>query len=79
MKSEHTKPKDPLHGVTLEMLVTRLVERYSWEELGRRIPIRCFTNNPSLKSSLTFLRRTPWARKKVEDLYITSQEKDKKE
>jgi len=79
MKSEHTKPKDPLHGVTLEMVVTRLVERYSWEELGRRIPIRCFTNNPSLKSSLTFLRRTPWARKKVEDLYITSQEKDKKE
>ena len=79
MKSEPTKPKDPLHGVTLEMVVTRLVERYSWEELGRRIPIRCFTNNPSLKSSLTFLRRTPWARKKVEDLYITSQEKDKKE
>jgi uncharacterized protein (DUF2132 family) len=79
MKSEHTKPKDPLHGVTLEMVVTHLVERYSWEELGRRIPIRCFTNNPSLKSSLTFLRRTPWARKKVEDLYITSQEKDKKE
>jgi uncharacterized protein (DUF2132 family) len=79
MKSEHTKPKDPLHGVTLEMVVTRLVERYGWEELAGRIPIRCFTNNPSLKSSLTFLRRTPWARKKVEDLYITSQEKDKKE
>ena len=79
MKSEHTKPKDPLHGVTLEMIVTRLVERYGWEELAGRIPIRCFTNNPSLKSSLTFLRRTPWARKKVEDLYITSQEKDKKE
>ena len=77
MKSEPTKPKDPLHGVTLEMVVTRLVERYGWEELGRQIPIRCFTNNPSLKSSLTFLRRTPWARKKVEDLYITSQEKDK--
>ena len=79
MKSEHTKPKDPLHGVTLEMVVTRLVERYGWEELAGRIPIRCFTNNPSLKSSMTFLRRTPWARKKVEDLYITSQEKDKKE
>ena len=79
MKSEHTKPKDPLHGVTLEMVVTRLVERYGWEELAGRIPIRCFTNNPSLKSSLTFLRRTPWARKKVEDLYITSQEKDNKE
>jgi uncharacterized protein (DUF2132 family) len=79
MKSEPTKPKDPLHGVTLEMVVTRLVERYGWEELGRQIPIRCFTNNPSLKSSLTFLRRTPWARKKVEDLYLASQEKDKRE
>jgi uncharacterized protein (DUF2132 family) len=71
MPSEH--PRDPLHGITLEMIVTRLVEHYGWEELGRRIPIRCFTNDPSLKSSLTFLRRTPWARKKVEDLYLSSQ------
>ena len=71
MSSEH--PGDPLHGITLEMIVTRLVEQYGWEELGRRIPIRCFTNDPSLKSSLTFLRRTPWARKKVEDLYLSSQ------
>jgi uncharacterized protein (DUF2132 family) len=62
-----------LHGVTLEMIVTRLVEQYGWEELGQRIPIRCFTNNPSIKSSLTFLRRTPWARKRVEDLYLSSQ------
>lgn len=73
MLSEQPKAKDPLHGITLEMIVTRLVEQYGWEELGKRIPIRCFTNNPSIKSSLTFLRRTPWARKKVEDLYLTSQ------
>lgn len=71
MTSEH--PKDPLYGVTLEMIVTRLVEQYGWEKLGKRIPIRCFTDNPSIKSSLTFLRRTPWARKKVEDLYLASQ------
>lgn len=71
MSSEH--PKDPLHGITLEMILTRLVEQFGWEEMGRRIPIRCFTSNPSIKSSLTFLRRTPWARKKVEDLYLTSQ------
>lgn len=72
MSDEKPGAKDPLHGVTLEMIVTRLVEQYGWEELGRRIPIRCFTNNPGLKSSLTFLRRTPWARKKVEDLYLAS-------
>jgi uncharacterized protein (DUF2132 family) len=63
---------DPLHGITLEMMVTRLVEQYGWEELGRTISIRCFNNDPSVKSSLQFLRRTPWARKKVEDLYLKS-------
>jgi uncharacterized protein (DUF2132 family) len=62
--------KDPLHGKTLEMIVTHLVEMYGWEELGNRIRINCFRENPSIKSSLTFLRKTPWARKKVEDLYI---------
>ena len=66
---------DPLHGITLEMIVTHLVEQYGWAELGRRIPIRCFTNQPSIKSSLTFLRRTPWARKKVEELYLASMAK----
>jgi uncharacterized protein (DUF2132 family) len=66
-------PKDPLHGITLEMILTHLVEQYGWEELGKRIPIKSFTNNPSIKSSLTFLRRTPWARKKVERLYLESQ------
>jgi uncharacterized protein (DUF2132 family) len=58
--------RDPLHGVTLETIVTRLVERHGWDEMGDRIPIRCFILNPSVKSSLTFLRKTPWARKKVE-------------
>ena len=74
MTSEQPKSNDPLHGMTLEMIVTPLVEQYGWDELGRRIPIRCFTDNPTIKSSLTFLRRTPWARKKVEDLYLTSRE-----
>ena len=64
------QPKDPLHGITLEMIVNQLVEQYGWAELGKRIPINCFKENPSLKSSLKFLRRTPWARKKVEDLYL---------
>jgi uncharacterized protein (DUF2132 family) len=62
--------KDPLHGKTLEMIVTHLVEMYGWEELGKRIPINCFKSNPSINSSLKFLRKTPWARKKVEELYI---------
>jgi uncharacterized protein (DUF2132 family) len=67
--------QNPLHGVTLEMILTRLVELYSWEELGRRITIKCFTDDPGIKSSLKFLRRTPWARKKVEDLYLRSNKK----
>jgi uncharacterized protein (DUF2132 family) len=66
------KPKDPLHGVTLEMILIRLVEKHGWENLGSRIPIQCFRNDPSIKSSLKFLRRTPWARKKVEELYLAS-------
>lgn len=64
------QPKDPLHGITLAMMVTELVAHYGWPELGRRIPVRCFTHDPSIKSSLTFLRRTPWAREKVEALYL---------
>jgi uncharacterized protein (DUF2132 family) len=66
------QPKNPLHGVTLEMILTHLVEQYGWDELGRRITIKCFTDDPSLKSSLKFLRQTPWARKKVEELYLQS-------
>jgi uncharacterized protein (DUF2132 family) len=64
------KPKDPLHGVTLERLLTELVAHFGWEELGARIDIRCFRFEPSIKSSLVFLRKTPWARAKVEELYI---------
>ena len=61
---------DPLHGVTLKMIVTTLVERYGWEKLGQRIKIKCFTDDPSISSSLKFLRKTPWAREKVESLYL---------
>ena len=68
MSSE--RKQDPLHGITLKMVVTRLEEKYGWEELGRRINIKCFTSDPSLSSSLKFLRKTEWARKKVEELYL---------
>lgn len=63
-------PNDPLHGVTLERILEELVARHGWAELGRRIEIRCFTFDPSIKSSLQFLRRTSWARSKVEELYV---------
>jgi uncharacterized protein (DUF2132 family) len=69
------QPNNPLHGVTLETILTQLVEQYGWAELAKRIPIRCFYNEPSIKSSLKFLRRTPWARKSVEELYLNSIEK----
>ena len=62
--------KDPLHGITLEALLTELVARHGWDGLARQIDIRCFKSDPSIKSSLTFLRRTPWAREKVETLYL---------
>jgi uncharacterized protein (DUF2132 family) len=62
--------KDPLHGITLETIVNQLVERHGWAEMGRRIPVRCFLHDPSVKSSLTFLRKTPWARQKVEGWFI---------
>jgi len=65
-----TQPKNPLHGVTLEMILTDLVERYGWEELGKTINIKCFIHEPSIKSSLKFLRKTPWAREKVEGFYL---------
>ncbi len=61
---------DPLHGITLENILVALVAHFGWEELGKIIRINCFNNNPGIKSSLTFLRKTPWARKKVEDLYV---------
>jgi uncharacterized protein (DUF2132 family) len=62
---------DPLHGKTLEMILNHLVQYYGWEHLGYKINIRCFNEDPSIKSSLTFLRKTPWARKKVEELYVS--------
>ena len=65
-----SQPNNPLHGVTLETVVTQLVEHYGWEELGDRIRINCFISDPSVKSSLKFLRKAPWAREKVEALFI---------
>ena len=64
------KPRNPLHGLTLEAIVTALADHFGWEDLGRRIPVRCFTTDPSVASSLKFLRKTPWARAKVESLYL---------
>jgi uncharacterized protein (DUF2132 family) len=70
-------PKNPLHGITLEHIVNGLVEYYGWDRLGKRININCFTSDPSVKSSLKFLRRTPWAREKVESLYLLMERKKK--
>jgi uncharacterized protein (DUF2132 family) len=64
------QPNNPLHGITLEMILNHLVDFYGWKELGNRINIKCFTDHPSINSSLKFLRATPWARQKVEDLYL---------
>jgi len=66
------QPNNPLHGITLADIVNHLVANYSWEELADKININCFKNNPTIKSSLTFLRKTPWAREKVEQLYLKS-------
>ena len=70
--NEPRKDKDSLHGITLEMMVTRLQKSYGWEELGRKIKINCFNYEPSIKSSLKFLRKTPWARQEIEKLYVNS-------
>ncbi|MGZ8270469.1 MAG: VF530 family protein [Methylophilus sp.] len=69
-KPPHTQHNNPLHGITLAQIVAALVDHYGWQELAARIPINCFSHDPSIKSSLTFLRRTPWARDKVEALYL---------
>lgn len=68
--SHQAQPRNPLHGVTLEAIVTALRDEYGWEGLDARIPLRCFAFDPSIKASLTFLRKTPWAREKVEGLYL---------
>jgi uncharacterized protein (DUF2132 family) len=65
-----SRPGDPLHGITLEMILTALVAHFGWPELGQQVKIRCFKSDPSVSSSLKFLRRTPWAREKVESLYL---------
>ena len=69
--------KDPMHGVTLEMILQFLVADYGWDKLGRYIKIKCFQSDPTIKSSLKFLRKTPWAREKVEQLYLTTMKKKK--
>lgn len=69
---ENLKSKDPLHGITLQKIVEKLVDHYGFDTLGELIKLKCFTDNPSIKSSLIFLRKTDWARKQVEDLYLKS-------
>jgi uncharacterized protein (DUF2132 family) len=71
MAPYNKNPKDPLHGITLENILNQLVLRHGWIKMGQRIPVRCFQYNPTIKSSLTFLRKTPWARKRVEDWFIS--------
>ncbi len=68
------QPNNPLHGITLASILEYVVEYYGWDELALKIQINCFSNNPSIKSSLTFLRKTPWARDKVEQLYLNTKE-----
>lgn len=70
------QPNNPLHGITLEKMLTNLVTFYGWQAMGQQIDIRCFTHDPSIGSSLTFLRRTPWARERVEAMYIAMRNQD---
>lgn len=77
-RSPASQPRNPLHGVTLERMVTELADHYGWEGLGQRIPVRCFTHDPSVGSSLKFLRRTPWAREKTESLYLFMQRENRR-
>lgn len=70
------QPNNPLHGITLDKLLTELVAFYGWQTLGKEIDIRCFTNDPSIPSSLKFLRRTPWARERVEAMYLAMRNQD---
>ncbi len=69
-ESKKNRTQDPLHGITLKVIVTQLQEKFGWEDLAKNINIKCFTNEPSINSSLKFLRKTPWAREKVEALYL---------
>lgn len=76
---ENSKSKDPLHGITLQKIVEQLVDHYGFDTLGELIKVKCFTDNPTIKSSLTFLRKTDWARKQVEELYVKTATKINKE
>jgi uncharacterized protein (DUF2132 family) len=78
MTSPASHPRDPLHGITLERIVTQLVQRHGWSEMARRIPVRCFQFNPRVKSSLTFLRKTPWARQRIEGWFVAELQKGEK-
>lgn len=73
----HPQPNNPLHGLTLENILTELLEHFGWQELGQIVKIKCFNHEPSIKSSLKFLRATPWARKAVEDLYLLSKRQER--
>ena len=73
MPSPISHPRDPLHGITLDTIVTELSEQFGWKEMAARVPVRCFMFDPTVKSSLTFLRKTPWARKRIEDWFIDEQ------
>lgn len=73
-KASQPQPRNPLHGLTLEAILTALVDAYGWRGLAARIPLRCFINEPSIKSSLKFLRATPWARAQVEALYLSTRQ-----
>lgn len=75
MDSTAQQANNPLHGITLKLIVTKLVEYYGWNGLAEQIPLNCFSNEPSINSSLKFLRQTPWAREKIEQLYIKTQQK----
>jgi uncharacterized protein (DUF2132 family) len=77
MTDSNSQANNPLHGITLEVIVTTLFEHYGWDGLADLIPVNCFMNDPSIKSSLKFLRKTPWARDKVEALYLSLMQKNK--
>lgn len=77
MTQPSSHPHDPLHGITLEHILTVLLERHGWQEMAGRIPVRCFEINPSIKSSLTFLRKTPWARQRVERWYVAEMPRER--
>jgi uncharacterized protein (DUF2132 family) len=77
MTESNSQANNPLHGITLEVIVNILFEHYGWDGLADHIPVNCFMNNPSIKSSLKFLRKTPWARDKVEALYLSLMQRNK--